>query len=76
MPESFHKNLKLAERGELRLIASCRVCGHGDRLDIRLGVSVVEGRTSPEKIGERLRCTKCGNRCADVTWAERWPRKT
>jgi hypothetical protein len=73
MPESQSKNYKLALRGELRLLGSCRVCGHGERLPIQLGVQVVEGCTTLHEIAARLRCTRCGNRCADVDWAERWP---
>jgi hypothetical protein len=75
MPESILKSIKLAERGELRLLAFCQACGHGTRLGKRYALSVVNGYTTLEKLAAKMRCIKCGAKECSVDWAVRNPRK-
>jgi hypothetical protein len=75
MPESISNTIKLAERGELRLLAFCQACGHGTRLDNRYAVRVIEGYATLEKLSAKMRCTKCSAKECLVDWAVRNPRK-
>lgn len=75
MPESLSNNIKLAERGDLKLLAFCQACGHGARLDARYAVRVIEGRTTEAGLAARLRCTRCRAKEVTVEWAVRHPRR-
>ena len=75
MPERISNNVKLALRGELKLLAFCQACGHGTRLEARYAVLVIEGYTTLEELASRLRCTKCRARECSIDWAVRNPKR-
>jgi hypothetical protein len=74
VPESISNNVKLAQRGELRLLAFCQACGHGTRLDAHYAVRVIEGYTTVEELAECLRCTECRAKEGLIVWGVRQPR--
>jgi hypothetical protein len=75
MPESILKNIKLAERGELKLLAFCQACGNGRSLNKRYAVNVIQGDTTLEKLAARMRCAKCRAKECSIDWAVRNPKK-
>jgi hypothetical protein len=75
MPESVSNNVKLAWRGELRLLAFCNSCGHGTRLEPSYAVRVIEGYTTLKKLAAKMRCTKCKAKECSIDWAVRNPRR-